>query len=527
MKKPIQYIFLSLLFVGCSQDFLDKQPLDVASTSSYWKNEADVKQAVTGVYTFLKNLDNDIFMATTTDDAYCVTTWPIDIPGAANGTATASTGVFQHYWQNSYQAIAAANNVLDNADKVTNMDETMRSRYKAEARFIRAFFYQRLTGLYGDVPLITTMPAQEDLKVTRTPKTEVVAFIISELEAIEADLPETYEGTDMGRVTKGAALALKARILLYEERWTEAAAAAKEVMDLNVYAIENQGLLSLFNGTNKNSEEIIFSARYLEGVSAQKNGVATWTTGPSLGGWSNIAPLQPLVDAFECTDGKTITESTLYDATKPFANRDPRLALTVVLPGAVVNGITVDVTIPTSIDRPGSGGGSVSGYYFRKYVPSTISGQWYDNSYNDEVLIRYAEVLLTYAEAKIEAGDVDATVFAALNQIRQRQGVAMPAVTAAMYATQLAQRTLVRRERRVELALEPFRLYDIRRWKIAETVMPGKAIGILNYFDRSRADFGQNILVETRSFSAGRDYLWPIPQSDLDINGNLRQNANW
>jgi hypothetical protein len=187
----------------------------------------------------------------------------------------------------------------------------------------------------------------------------------------------------------------------------------------------------------------------------------------------------------------------------------------------------IDVTAKGSIDALSKNNASFTGYYYKKYVPADIDGSWDRNSYNDIVLIRFAEVLLTYAEAKIENNQVDATVYDAINRVRQRPGVMMPAVTPAKAATQAALRAIVRRERHVEFPVEDNRLFDIRRWKIAESVMPGPVYGILNNFDNSREDYGKHVLVETRSFNAGRDYLWAIPQSERSINTNLGQNGGW
>jgi len=512
--------------MGCSK-MLDKQPLDAASTTTYWKTEADAEQAVNNCYRSLTDIDNDIFLSSATDDSYAWSGWPLDIAGAANGSATATLGTFDHYWSHSYQAIAAANNVLDNMDKIpaSAIDETIRKRLKGEARFIRAYFYQQLTGFYGDVPLITHIQSPSEFDAPKTPKDSVALFVVSEIDDFANDLPLSYDASNLGRVTQGAALALKARVLLYEGKWPEAAAASQAVMNLGIYNIEQGGYLSLFDGTNKSSKEIILAGQYIKDVYA--SGVTTWVGGPSLGGWSEIAPLQRLVDDYECTDGKTIDQSPLYNASTPYNNRDNRLTLTVAVPGTVINGTTIDVTAPNSIDGLGKNNASFTGYYFKKYIPADVGANWWSNSYNDEILIRYAEVLLTYAEAKIEANDIDASVYDAINQIRQRTGVNQPAVTPADYATQADLRTLVRRERHVEFAVEPQRLFDIRRWKTAEIVMPGNAYGILNNFDPTRSDYGQHILVESRNFDPARDYLWAIPQNELDLNKNLTQNTSW
>ncbi|HEY0298510.1 MAG TPA: RagB/SusD family nutrient uptake outer membrane protein, partial [Arachidicoccus sp.] len=304
-----------------------------------------------------------------------------------------------------------------------------------------------------------------------------------------------------------------------------AAATAKQVMDLGQYAIDNSSANaynSLFDGTNKTSPEIILSAQYVKNTYA--SGVGTWVGGPSLGGWSQVVPLQSLVDAYACTDGKSITESPLYDPSHPFDNRDPRLKATIVVPGSVVNGKTINVTDTTSLDALTKNNASVSGYYYKKYVPADIEGNYDANSYNDEVLIRYAEVLLIYAEAKIESASIDQSVYDAINLIRQRKGINMPAVTS---GSQADLRALVRNERRVELSMEgALRLFDIRRWKIGEQVMNGNAYGILNNYDKSRADYGKHVLIEARSFTT-RDYLWAIPQNELTLDPALGQNSGW
>ncbi|EHQ27673.1 RagB/SusD family nutrient uptake outer membrane protein [Mucilaginibacter paludis] len=527
--KKIQYIILILAvitvsFTACKKNELDKQPLDASSAANFWKTETNAVQAVNNIYRYLGDFTDRIFLSCATDDSYSWSNWPDDIQYAGNGTGTASNGVFSHYWSNFYTMIGAANNVLDNINKVTGMTDDKRKRLIGESRFLRAYAYQQLIGMYGDVPLITHVQAISEFDVARTSKATVSKFIVAELDTIATYLPLTYATADQGRITRGAAMALKARTLLYNAQYTEAATAAKAVMDLSQYSIDGD-YLSLFNGSNKTSPEIILAGQYL--ANTYTNATATWVGGPTLGGWSQVVPLQKLVDDYECTDGNTIDQSALYNPAKPFDNRDPRLKLTVVVPGTTVNGNVIDVTSPNSIDALGKNNASFTGYYYKKYIPTVISGNWDSNSYNDIVLIRYAEVLLTYAEAKIEAGSIDQSVYDAINKVRQRPGVNMPALTAATASTQVQLRAAVRRERHVEFPMEDNRLFDIRRWKIAETVMPGNAYGILNYFNTARADYGQHVLVEKRQFNVSRDYLWPIPQNEIDLNKQLVQNPGW
>ncbi|MBW8685024.1 RagB/SusD family nutrient uptake outer membrane protein [Chitinophaga rhizophila] len=527
MKKLSIIIALAgLATVTACKKALDEQPQDAVSRETFWQTEADAINAVNNCYRRLGDVDNRMFLTCVTDDSYAWSNWPSDAIYVGNGSASISTGMFDNFWSNFYKMIASCNDVLENIDRDKALSEELLNRLKGEARFIRAYAYQQLIGLYGDVVLRTTIPPTSEFNVKRTSRAEVAEFIVKELDEISASLPVSYDAADEGRATRGAALALKSRVLLYEGKYPEAAEAAQAAMSLGSYIID-PSYLSLFDGTNKNSKEIILSARYVKNT--LPNAMATWVGGPSLGGWSEITPLQSLVDAYECTDGKTIGASALYDPARPFENRDPRLKLTIVVPGVQVNGVTIDVTNLNGLDALGKGNASFTGYYYKKYVPRDIQGNWDNNSYNDVVLMRYAEVLLNYAEAKIESNQIDQTVYDAINQVRQRTGVDMPALTPANTSGQEALRVAVRRERRVEFPMEDNRLFDIRRWKIAEQVMAGPAYGILNNFDANRKDdYGKNILVEQRSFQPGRDYLWPVPQREVSLNsGVLPNNPGW
>ncbi|HEY4786996.1 MAG TPA: RagB/SusD family nutrient uptake outer membrane protein, partial [Bacteroidales bacterium] len=523
-NKYIVSLFVAgIFFSACNKDFLDKKPDSQLSSSTYWTTADNAEKAVNATYRYLRGDDWwKPFLSCATDDSYAWSNWPCDIMFAGNGSATPTLGTFDHFWNYYYQEISGSNNIIQNIGSVPDLSDSLRRRYTAEARFMRAYSYQQLVGLYGDVVWRNTFPqGSGDYYLPRTSGSVVLDSVVNDITKFASDLPVSYPSTDFGRATRGAALALKARILLYQGKWAEAAQAAKTVMDWGVYIIDpNYG--SLFDGTNEQSKEIIISAQWTPN---DQSAMATWVGGNFVGGWSEITPTQALVDAFECTDGKTIDQSALYDPAHPFDNRDPRLKMIVVVPGVVVNGTTVDVTKPNSPDGLGKNNASFTGYYYKKYVPAVINGWWGGNSDNDIPVLRYPEVLLTYAEAKIEANDIDQSVYDAINAVRSRPQVNQPAITTGK--TQAELRTIVRRERRVEFALEEQRLFDIRRWKIAETVMNGQVYGILNYFDNTRSDYGSNIKVETRVFKANRDYLWPIPQSEMDANKFMTQNPNW
>jgi len=523
MKKlSIVTILAGLVAVTACKKTLDEQPQDAAGRETYWATENDAINAVNNCYRRLGDVDNRMFISCVTDDSYAWSNWPSDAIYVGNGSASVGTGMFANFWSNFYRMISSCNDVLDNIDRDKALSDSLMSRLKAESRFIRAYAYQQLIGLYGDVVLRTSIPPTSSFSQPRTPRAQVAQFIIDELDAIAPSLPLSYDATNAGRATRGAALALKARVLLYEGRYEDAATAAQAAMDLNTFSID-PNYLSLFDGTNKNSPEIILSARYVQNT--LPNAMATWVGGPSLGGWSEITPLQSLVDAYEATDGKPIDQSTVYDAAHPYENRDPRLKMTVVVPGVQVNGITINVTDTTGLDAIGKGNASSTGFYYKKYIPKTIQGSWDNNSFNDVVLIRYAEVLLTYAEAKIESNQIDQSVYDAINKVRQRADVMMPAITPDKISGQAALRDAVRRERRVEFPMEDNRLFDIRRWKIAETVMNGPAYGIFNNYQPGRtSDYNKHVQVETRQFQAPRDYLWPIPQQETSLNTAITTN---
>ncbi len=523
--KYISFVMLSGLALSCNDDFLQKSSTDELSTGNYWTSAENAEAAVTAGYQYYGDDWHAPFLSAASDDSYAWSTWPSDVLYVTDGSATTSTGAFEHFWDHYYESIALANNVCDNIDNV-DMDTDDRAELKAEARFLRAYSYQHLIALYGDVPLIKHLQTDpSDYYVSRTSKDSIVDYLVTEIDDFADDLPTVAD--EFGHATKGAALTLKARILLYDGQWVAAAEAAKEVMDLGVYSLDAD-FESLFDGSNEESSEIIFSAQY---TSDFKNSLITWTGAPTLGGWGEIVPLQSLIDAFECTDGNTIEESSLYDKENPFVNRDPRLAMSIILPGTEISylsegttqvDVTIDVTAENSSDGLGASNASYSGYYYKKYVPTTIYGSYDASCENDIILMRYPEVLLTYAEAKIEAGTIDQSVLTAINTVRERAN--MPDVTT---TDQSELRTIVRRERRVEFAGEEQRLFDIKRWGIDNEVLNGTIYGIYNNFDDSRDDYGENVVVGTRSFTEGRDELWPIPQSEIDNNENLTQNPNW
>ncbi|MGS2763067.1 RagB/SusD family nutrient uptake outer membrane protein [Sinomicrobium sp. M5D2P9] len=558
MLKKIQPWFcivcLGFCLAACSDGYLDRYPLNGPSSETFYSNEDELIMGLFGAYKALNfnpksNRPWPVILDVTTDLSWNRSNHQMQHIG--NGSHESDNGSVLIFWREFYQAIGRANFLLDNIDHLKDqISAETYNQTRAEARFIRALSYHYLIELFGDVPLITAPQTIEEAQVPRDPKNEVAEFVIQEMTEAAIDLPVRH-GDDAyhGRATKGAALAIKARTALYNEKWDIAAAAAKEVMDLDYELHGDFGQLFTYDG--QTSDEIIFSLQYLRGV--MTHATPNYLTSRLAGGVSNEVPSQTVVDSYEANDGLTIDKSEVYDPEKPFENRDPRLHETVVLPGSVLFGYQFEThndsteiwnyntNPPTRIKNIDASHAyaTYTGYLWRKYTD--IKDMPDDtNSEINIILIRYAEVLLIYAEAKIEAGELDDSVYDAINQVRQRPGVDMPPIEPGKTQNEL--RSVVRKERKYELANEGLRLFDIRRWKIAGDVMPGAFLGrIPDEFlssapeidehgtpDYSNVSNGSKLRhVETRNFNPSRDYLFPIPNIDVLTNEALEQNPGY
>ncbi|MFT4154312.1 RagB/SusD family nutrient uptake outer membrane protein [Parafilimonas sp.] len=536
MKKTFVYfiLFIAIAQSACKKDFLDRNPLDAYSNSSLWSSQSDALAALYGCYNGGTDpssgesgweTDYSIYyLDAVSDNVYSQFYWE-GYQDYGNGTVTSSDGNAYTRW--NYKTIQRCNWFLENVD-ATPMDDTLKAQYKGEARFLRAYQYFIMSQLYGDVPLVTTTITTEEANaVTRTAAADVRSFIVSELDTIADILPESYSGSDVGRITKGAALALKARIELFDADYASAITDYETVMGLG-YSLYSS-YADLFRIGNENNSEVILDVQYKE------NDFANWLPGvmatSSQGGWSSLDPTQSIVDAYEMSNGKTIDETgSGYDADNPYENRDPRLAASIVYPGQLYEGFYYNSIDASSDDYYNGDNNSKTGYLIKKYI-SNLSEDYSDmwNTGLNVIVIRYAEVLLGYAEAKIEQNDIDESVYSAIDAVRTRAG--MPEVDRTVYNSQSTLRTLVRRERRVELAFEGLRWFDIQRWKIGSEVRNGTVYGIrpgtVNASTGAVTYSGDNISVETRTFNENRDYLWPVPQSEIDINNSLTQNSGY
>lgn len=535
--SAVAVVFLASLS-GC-QD-LDLAPTDKFTEANYWTSAEKASMVLNTAYGQLTSSGRYFSNESLSDNMY---------EGRGNssekmissGQADASNSRFSEEWKNSYAGIKTCNVFLENVDKVPNMNETLRTRMKAEARFIRAWLYLQLTTWYGDVPLFEKdITLEESKSISRTPKAAILTFIYNELDEVEAVLPTNteYAEADRGRITKGAAIALKARAYLYQNDWANVVAACEKLIgntSNGTYALFSS-YEGIFKPENEYNSEVILDYQYVPSVRVWEEmyDLAPLSVGARI---NSKAPTQELVDDYIMMNGKSIKEANSgYDESNPYKNRDPRFAATIVYHGA--KWVRPDGTIQTIYIKPGStpsdntygnvdeyiGAGSNStstGYYLRKnYDPTSEIGM---KSGLNLILIRYADVLLMYAEAMNELGKMDEAVWnKTIRPLRERAG--FTDAPSLIYPTGGDMQTIIRRERRVELAMEGLRIFDIRRWKTAENVLNGYPHGA--QFGEASIDNGY-IRLEKRTFNAERDYLWAVPLSQKDLNPNLGQNPGY
>ncbi|RYY54660.1 MAG: RagB/SusD family nutrient uptake outer membrane protein [Chitinophagaceae bacterium] len=537
--KTIPVLALALTAtVGCKK--LDLAPTDRYTELNFWKSADNVNNALNNVYARIYSSGPFFYNEALSDNAYTRLGISAGFPDQiASGNFTPTLARFIGDWGFYYTGIKAANLFLANVDQENGIEAGRKERMKAETRFVRAFHYFLLMNWWGDVPLLTNDITPEEAKtVTRTPRAEVLTFILAELDAAAAGLPTNtqYAAVDRGRITRGAALALKARVLLYEgTRMAEVVSVCEELMS-NQAANGTYSLYpdytALFTPATEYNSEVMFDLQYVPNL-------RTWGehidfVPISAGARSNnLAPTQELVNSYIMTNGRLITEAgSGYDENNPYANRDPRLSATVVYDGGSFTG--ADNVTRTIHIRPGSdpdpaakdeykpsGQGTATGYYVKKYYDRTAVAGF--NSGMNLIMIRWADVLLMLAEAKQSLGQMNADVWnATIRPIRQRAGFTDAAALNFPSTGNLTE--IIRNERRAEFALEGLRIYDIRRWKIAEQVLNGWAHGA-KYEDPS-IDNGY-IRAQLRTFDASKHYLWPVPAEERGKNPNLSQNPNY
>lgn len=527
-------LILIFLLAGCVE--LDVNPTDKFTDDTYWTSQEKASSLLNMAYRQMNNpgwifrderLSDNLYNGYGNDDVRII----------GNGQANASTSLFNNVWSDIYAGIKTTHTFLANVDRV-EMDENLKNRMKAEARFIRAFLYFQLTNWYGDVPFFT-----EDIDlgtaktISPTAQATIVAWIHDELDEIAEILPtrSEYEEADRGRITAGAAVAFNARVALNFNDWEKVKEYTEKLINGSEYGQYSlfPDYRELFYKANQYNEEIILDIQYVTDD-------RTWSEISRYVPFSlpNVeftlaCPTQSLVDSYLMKDGSEWNESK-----DPYEGRDPRMDMTIVRHNGTITtkdgtsyAINVDPNDPdnTTNDYIGRENGTQTGYFYKKYYDPNPDAWTAGTSWNcntNFIVLRYADVLLMYAEAMNELGQMNEEVWnKTIRALRQRAGFD-DASLAMDYPSgdQESLRSVIRNERRVELALEGTRIYDIRRWKTAEVVLnePYRGAkfdlssGTLDYYS-----YGNN------TFNKDRDYLWAIPRQQLTINPNLGQNPGY
>lgn len=518
IQKIIASVILLALLISCSDNILDKTPLDSFSPSTFYRNESESKTALMGVYNSIITDGWDFvpiqwyqfdFMS---DNNYCQDAWQ-GSKEFGEWLQNSSSWTASQKWTKAYQTIVRANSFIVNVDQATMVD-SIKNQMKAEAMFLRSYMYADLIHFYGDVPLILSVQTLAEAKVPRNTKSDVLKAIISDLDYAAAHLPKAYSSADVGRATKGAALAFKAKTLLYNENWADAAIAAKSVIDLDAY-----GLFSSYEGLfaeeNENNKEVIFDIQYMKNLRPQ-----SWPSSAlSFAEWPTPNVTSSLINSYYMTNGLPITDpASGYIDQDPYKNRDPRLAISVVLPGSA-KGLS-GIFIPANGQVP-------CGATPRKYADLNNTDR--NNCAINTILMRYADVLLMRAEALIESGNISQEVYDLIDQVRAR--VNMPKIEN-VEGTGLSKeqlRQILRHERRVEFFMEGTRYADILRWKDESLIhdVSGYNTSKLSNPSIPTAWVFEQVKIATRLFDPAKGWLWPIPQAELQNNKNLTQNPGY
>ncbi|MDI3321738.1 RagB/SusD family nutrient uptake outer membrane protein [Pinibacter soli] len=550
------------LFASCHK-VLDQKPLDQITDPQLWGNQSNVVLYTNNFYSQLTTgfggsniiTGGAWLMSCLTDDA---------VTANANSTAQKyySTSSYDAYyrtispiWTSRYTYIRRANIYLSKIDGVPG-DPQLNKRLKAEVRFLRAYYYYDLVQYYGAVPIITVAqdPRDSTLFPVRNTLDSCQRFIANELDLAANDLPAQYSTADLGRITKQAAWGLKCRIQMMKasstqspQDWAAAAATAKGIMDLKANSLltiastDSSVLAKNYSSifSTPNNAEMILSVQH----NFNNTELATYfdynNQSPYYGGLGSTCPTQNLVDDYEMmkTGLATSASGSGYNAANPYAGRDPRFYATILYDGVAFRNRNMQMysggqDMVNSSGQAYSNATTPTGYYLRKFINESItpSGSVAASGYNWP-LIRYAEVLLNYAESQNKAVGPDASVQAAINQVRTRAG--MPQV--ATNLTQVGMDTVIRHERRVELAFEDQRYWDAKRWGMAATwfnsatgFTPTRKVTITYNATTGVKTYSYGTNFNNSKTFAARNYLFPIPQSEIDIPGNkLTQNPGW
>ncbi|MBQ6195186.1 MAG: RagB/SusD family nutrient uptake outer membrane protein [Prevotella sp.] len=594
MKKVLAVLLLVsgvVLSTSCSDDFLNVPPKDRYSDAAVWNDESLASAFVNNIYEGQYYGLHDVIFSAIDDQAMEVWQWESQ-PVVNNGISPSYLGILGHNfwiysfgtltWQSLYKSIRNCNIFLQRT-KESGFESDEMTRLTGEVHFMRGYFYSWLMSFYGGVPIVEKAytPEDEDMLVSRNTLAETIDYIVADLDSAAALLPVSG---DKARATKGAALALKARVLLYAAsdlfnsrcswqpgyanvelvsytdgdrrvRWQKARDAAKAVMDLGVYHVVGEGGFSSAEAAIKNYEDMFFNhgtdedimLTYYDNVNThsdwQTPAFAKTQSPNGFYGWGGNVPTQQMVDSYEMADGTKFSWENPEHAANPYANRDPRFYATILYDGAYwkerPGGIKdaeptgcVQTGYYENADGSWSPGydtrnspiydwnGTYTGYYMRKWVDPSVD-QMFEYEMWPYRQIRYTEVLLNYAECCIELGD-EAEARRVMNIFRKR--AYMPLFDSSLSGAALKQE--YRDERNIELAFEQNRFFDIRRWMIApDVIKTAKGIDIRYHYGQDKPTYTFKD-VQERQWD-NKNYLLPIILSEMQKNENLIQNPGY
>lgn len=535
--KPYLLIFsIFFLFISCEE--LELVPSDRLSDATVWDKTETADLFLNDIYNSLNagpypsvwtnlpsEISNDPLDNYTDNSTYGP---EAGIPSAQlfnNGSYGPSNPLFSNQWRNMYANIRKCNLFIEKITE-TGFDDATKNGMIAQARFLRAYFYRQLIDLHGGVPLITKVlrnDTGEEIFFARDSYDDCVAFVQKECSEIIDHLPLTLSQENLGRATKGAALALKGEEELYAGKWADAVETHQKIIDLGIYDLFPD-YVGLFYADNENNEEVIFDIQFAPELK-YKNINQYWGV-PMVAkgaGWGACDPTQNLVDNYEFKDGKTEAEgSELFEPENPYKNRDNRFYASIIYDGSVWRGTVIytRLGIPNNdneiniVGKTGNAGRT--GYFMKKLQDSTIYSTSSRLDGANVIIYRYAEVLLNYAEAKNELSGPDPAVYSAINKIRARAG--QPNLPEGLSKDQMRER--IRKERRIELAFEGKYFYDIIRWKTAEEIFSKPIYGMKITEENGKLVY-EKVAVRNISFDSRKHYLQPIPQYALDQNQKL------
>ena len=572
--KLTLFILLSVLagtFSSCKRTEIE--PRDLNTEDIIW-DETDqlgrkAEAYFNNIYTYLPNGFNRVggdFLDAASGDAIPSRN-NTSIENYTNGRLSDITNP-DAYWGQSYSGIRHVNIFLANIDKVPVAD-AIKVPWKAEVRFIRAFLYFELLKRYGGVPLIgdKVFTLNDNMELSRNTVEETVNYITSECDAIKNDLKtDPIIDNLVGRITKGAALALKCRTYLYaaspllnggavtnytgaqalktagitsypvqdDTRWQKVIQAAEEFFAYSTYFViptsNNPAYYTIF--TNKKNAEVILAKQVANNFDLEINNSPVSYINNNTAAQGRTSPTQSFVDAFPTNTGLAISETgSGYNAANPYANRDPRLAATVFYNGLTwfKRGVeTFEGGLDKKNDPIAQPVQTKTGYYLRKFMGDFSNSTSFSNQSHNFILFRLAEVILNYAEALNEVNRVEDAV-TQLIKIRRRAGIT--AGVANRYGikagiTQSELRDLIRNERRIELAFEEHRFWDVRRWKIGSSAISGPVYGTKITKNANGTYSYEKVQVGNMVFEE-KQYLLPIPYDEIVKDGNLKQNPGW